>query len=106
MNAQMKKGLIEMCILHYLSKKDLYGYDVMKLMQKDFPDVATSTFYSILRRLHKERALFSYVSESPDGPQRKYYTITDVGVELLVNSVKDWENIRDSVDNILSVQQF
>lgn len=100
MDAQMKKGIMEMCILHYVSQKDLYGYDVMKLMRVHFADVNEATFYAILRRLHKEAALSCYVSETSGGPPRKYYTITDVGRNLLETAKRDWHNISWAVNTI------
>lgn len=106
MNAQMKKGVIEMCILYYISKKDLYGYDVMRLMSSYFPDVETGTFYAILRRLHKENALSCYEGKISDGPKRKYYKITDKGLLLLNELRKDWENMLKSVDDIFKTEDF
>ena len=54
MDAQIKKGILEMCLLLKLAKKDYYGYELMKEMNLLFPDVYESTFYAILRRLKKE----------------------------------------------------
>lgn len=101
MNAQMKKGVIEMCILHYIAIEDLYGYDVMRLMGADFPTVRTSTFYAILKRLHTEGALERYTGDTSDGPDRKYYRITPKGQALLDASVKDWNDLSAAVHRIL-----
>ncbi|MDO4754088.1 MAG: PadR family transcriptional regulator [Bacillota bacterium] len=89
-----------MCILYCVSKNDLYGYDVMKRMGAYFSDVDTSTFYSILRRLHKEKDLDCYFVESSEGPQRKYYTITEKGRETLLKLRQDWDAISDVVNQI------
>ena len=101
MDAQMKKGVIEMCILCIISKKDFYGYDIMKIIKPYFPDVAESTFYAILRRLHKETALESYMGAESGGPPRKYYTITKKGTELLTQSLTDWQRMSKSVEEVL-----
>lgn len=97
----MKKGMIEMFILHYISIRDLYGYDVMKRMNVYFKDMDTSTFYSILRRLHKEHELESYFVESTGGPARKYYKITEKGRITLEQLKKDWKTISDIANKIL-----
>lgn len=106
MNAQMKRGVMEMCILHYISIKDLYGYDVMRLMGNFFPDVDTSTFYSVLRRLHKDGSLSSYDVPSPSGPRRKYYTITDSGRKTLEQNISDWKKITQIAGEILSITKL
>ena len=56
MDAQIKKGILELCILHYIEQESLYGYDIIQTMHGFFPEVTESTFYAILRRLHKEGA--------------------------------------------------
>ena len=54
MDAQMKKGVLELCLLQCLSGEPKYGYDVIQTMRAYFPEVTESTFYAVLRRLHKE----------------------------------------------------
>ena len=56
-----------------VKKKDLYGYDMIKILQKYFKDTDESTLYAILRRLHKEGLTNLYYSERSHGPKRKYY---------------------------------
>ncbi|NLM05348.1 MAG: PadR family transcriptional regulator [Tissierellia bacterium] len=106
MNPQMKKGLMEMCILHLISIKDLYGYDIMKLMSPYFPDVGESSFYAILRRLHKEGALESYLGEVSGGPPRKYYRIRAKGKLSLESDIEDWEKISKAVSEILATKEI
>jgi PadR family transcriptional regulator PadR len=93
---------MEMCILHSVSQNDLYGYDVMKLMRAHFPDVNEATFYAILRRLHKEKALDSYIGETSNGPPRKYYKITEQGRALLKTAIGNWRDMTRAVNAILS----
>ena len=83
----MKKGVIEMCILYLISKKDFYGYDIMKTIQPHFPDVAESTFYAM--------------GEKSDGPPRKYYKITETGKNELIEALNDWSRISESVEDII-----
>lgn len=90
MDAQIKKGILEMCILYKLSQQDYYGYLLMQEMKVLFPEVNESTFYAILRRLHKEGKTNSYFGKKSGGPQRKYYTISEEGRRSLQILIKDW----------------
>ena len=100
MDAQMKKGILEMCILYYISENEMYGYDIMKKMGKYFPEVNESTFYAILRRLAKEGlAEIRYGAES-NGPKRKYYCITQKGNDSLKGSKEDWNKLSTIINEI------
>lgn len=100
MNAQIKKGILEMCILHVISEEEMYGYDIMKKMNVYFPEVNESTFYSILRRLNKEGSTETYFGEVSNGPKRKYYRITPNGTEKLKEDVVSWKQINNIVKDI------
>lgn len=93
MDAQLKKGVLEMCILYGISRQEMYGYDIMQKMHQYFPEVNESTFYAILRRLNKEGAAETYLGKESNGPQRKYYRITEEGRKSLAESVRDWEKL-------------
>lgn len=97
MDAQIKKGVLEMCLLYKLSKKDYYGYSLMKEMKVLFPEVNDSTFYAVLRRLKKEGNAAVYDGEESGGPKRKYYKITEQGLEVLRNYIYDWNKLKDIV---------
>ncbi len=100
MNAQIKKGILEMCILHVIAGEEMYGYDIMKKMTIYFPEVNESTFYSILRRLNKEGSTETYFGEVSNGPKRKYYRITGEGQEKLKEDITSWKMINSIVDDI------
>lgn len=100
MDAQIKKGVLEMCILYKLSQKDYYGYPLMQEMKAIFPEVNDSTFYAILRRLHKEKMTEVYFGNESGGPQRKYYRITEEGLNRLQKSVNDWKELKQKVSGI------
>ncbi|MCL2171873.1 MAG: PadR family transcriptional regulator [Defluviitaleaceae bacterium] len=102
MEAQIKKGILEMCVLHLISQKEIYGYDVMRRLRTNFPEVNESTFYSILRRLHNDGNAEVFLREGAGGPARKYYAITDAGRRELAHSINIWMHIRGEVDKILS----
>ena len=80
MDAQIKKGIIEMCILKYISEKDQYGYPIMQKMEKYFPENDNSSIYVILRRLKSEGYTETYEGSESGGPVRKYYRKSSVRV--------------------------
>ena len=83
MDAQLKKGVLELCLLQCLSGEPKYGYDVIQTMRDCFPDVTESTFYAILRRLAKEGAADTFQGSESNGPVRKYYRLTPEGRDRL-----------------------
>ncbi|MDR2167060.1 MAG: PadR family transcriptional regulator [Clostridiales bacterium] len=101
MEAQIKKGILEMCVLFVIKDRPMYGYDVMKSMRQFFPEVNESTFYAILRRLHADKKAEISLGEESAGPTRKYYKITTEGLVYLENSVTAWRRIRDAVESIV-----
>lgn len=99
-DSQMKKGILEMCLLFLIEKEDLYGYELIKRMESGFPDVEESTFYAILRRLHSSGYTDTYLSNESNGPQRKYYRITEEGRAALRRSIADWGALLEAVRNV------
>lgn len=93
MDSQLKRGILKMCILQLLKEKSGYGYDLIKTMQTFFADTDESTLYAILRRLNKEGLTEMYDSDISHGPKRKYYKITDKGIEVLNNDISSWKQI-------------
>jgi PadR family transcriptional regulator PadR len=78
MDTQLKKGLLEICVLRYLSSDPSYGYEIMLGVSQQMP-MSESTLYSILSRLASSGYLTTY-REEHDGRLRKYYEITRDGV--------------------------
>ncbi|MGL4761971.1 MAG: PadR family transcriptional regulator [Sarcina sp.] len=99
MNAQFKKGILELCILSEVKKSDKYGYKIVQCL--DSLSVNEGTVYPILRRLTKEGLFESYIVESEEGPARKYYKITNLGEEKLKVMLTEWEDFYEAVKNIL-----
>ena len=95
MDAQLKKGVLELCLLQCLSGEPKYGYDVIQTMRGCFPDVTESTFYAILRRLAREGAADTYQGSESNGPVRKYYRLTDEGRDRLAQMAADWRSLRE-----------
>lgn len=95
MDAQLKKGVLELCLLQCLSGEPKYGYDVIQTMRGCFPDVTESTFYAILRRLNKEGAADTFQGSVSNGPVRKYYRLTDRGRAHLEQMAADWRALKE-----------
>ena len=79
-NAQLRKGVLEYCVLRLIAKEPTYGYDlVMQLKQVGFADISESTLYPLLLRLEQQEKVTVERKPSPKGPSRKYYFITESG---------------------------
>ena len=100
MDAQIKKGVLEMCILHMISENEMYGYDIIQQIHGFFPEVTESTIYAILRRLHKDGATATFQSAGTKGPVRKYYKITEQGQQQLEQRKADWRCLQETVSKI------
>jgi PadR family transcriptional regulator PadR len=100
MNAQFKKGVLELCVLAILDKKDCYGYEMVDEISKNI-SISEGTIYPLLRRLKKEGLLDSYLKESQEGPSRKYYKLTDMGKEKKEKLVAEWDEFSAGVNNLL-----
>ncbi len=101
MNIQYKKGVIELCVLSLLNRKDCYGYDISEYLTKRI-DISDGTVYPILRKLKSEGIVTTYLSEESGGPPRKYYSITKTGKEEYHMAKKEWLSFTESVSEILS----
>ena len=98
--AQMRKGVLEYCILSILSKNACYASDIIKELKEAQVIVVEGTLYPLLTR-QKNAGLLAYRwEESPQGPPRKYYELTEVGQQVLAELEKSWADLVDSVDKI------
>lgn len=100
MNTQLRKGVIEMCILALIDQRDMYGYEIVQTIARH-TDINEGTVYPILRRLTLESYFSTYLVESRGGPARKYYRITPQGKVYLDNSVREWREMTEIVEIIL-----
>nr|WP_078697178.1 PadR family transcriptional regulator [Caloramator quimbayensis] len=99
---QILKGLLEGCILKIVSSNETYGYEICeKLSLYGFEEISEGSVYPILIRLEKKKLLYSVLKESPLGPMRKYYYLTEEGHKELEQFILSWEEIKNSVDNVL-----
>ncbi len=91
MDVQIKRGLLEVCVLAALSRGDSYGYQIIKDIEP-YISISESTLYPILRRLEESKHVTVY-SVAHNGRLRKYYQITDDGNLRLREFSSEWEEI-------------
>ncbi|AAK78550.1 PadR family transcriptional regulator PadR [Clostridium acetobutylicum] len=104
MNTQLKKGILELCVLSILDRKDCYGYELVDEISKSI-EISEGTIYPLLRRLSKEGFFTTYLQESTEGPPRKYYKLTELGREEKQKLVEEWMEFVEGVNSILKGAQ-
>ena len=91
MDIQLKRGLLDVCVLAAIKNGESYGYQIIKDI-KPYLEISESTLYPILRRLEENRLLCVRSAEH-NGRLRKYYSITGLGKERLAAFVEEWKEI-------------
>jgi PadR family transcriptional regulator, regulatory protein PadR len=98
--AQMRKGVLEFCILSILSRGDAYASDIISELKKSKLIVVEGTLYPLLTR-QKNAGLLSYRwEESQQGPPRKYYELTEKGQDILKELTESWDDLVEAVNSI------
>lgn len=100
--AQMRKGILEYCILSILKNNDLYASDIINRLKEFELIVVEGTLYPLLTRLKNSGLLAYRWEESTQGPPRKYYTLTNDGRNFLNELNKAWNSLVETVDAIKS----
>lgn len=100
MNIQFKKGVLELCVLSMLFKKDCYGYELVNQISKNI-SIAEGTIYPLLKRLKEEGFFTTYLEESQEGPPRKYYKLTELGIKTKMVLEKEWFSFVEGVNQIV-----
>lgn len=95
--AQMRKGVLELCILSMLQEKDAYASDIIDHLKSAEIIVVEGTLYPLLTRLKNAGLLAYRWEESMSGPPRKYYSPTDKGTEALAELKKSWNMLVEAV---------
>lgn len=101
--SQMRKGMLEYCVLLLLSRGPLYTSEIMARLKTAHLIVVEGTLYPLLSRLKKEGLLSYHWEESPCGPPRKYYTLSDEGRENLAQLDECWNELAHTVSAIRSI---
>ncbi len=98
--AQMRKGMLEYCILAILSREDSYASSILAQLKEAEMIVVEGTLYPLLTR-QKNQGLLGYRwEESPQGPPRKYYTITEEGLKYLHQFDVAWKELSEQIEKI------
>ena len=101
MDAQLKRGMIEVCLLSLLTKGDSYGYQLIKEILPIL-DVSESTLYPVLRRLEAAQCLTVYSVEH-NSRLRKYYSITEAGRKKIADFLTEWDEVNKVYNFIMEV---
>lgn len=100
MNIQYKKGVLELCVLSLLSKRDCYGYEISEYLSSQI-DIADGSVYPVLRKLKSDGYLITYLQEESGGPPRKYYRLTALGREFYEAERSEYLEFARSVEKLL-----
>lgn len=98
---QLRKGVLELCILNAMKASRLYGYDIVKKLSViEGLVIGEGTIYPILSRFKREGLVQTSVEESPEGPARKYYQLTSRGEQYLSRMNHYWQSIKNGADSL------
>lgn len=91
LDIQLKRGLLESCVLAAIKREDSYGYKIIKDISP-YIEISESTLYPILKRLEGSGSITVYTVEH-NGRLRKYYRITDLGKNKILEFLEDWKDV-------------
>ena len=100
LNSQYKKGVLELCVLSLLKKRDCYGYEISEFLSGHI-DIADGTVYPLLRKLKADGFLTTYLQEESGGPPRKYYKLTQLGLESYQADRAEYLKFAHAVETLL-----
>lgn len=102
--SEVIRGYTDTILLAQLKKGDSYGYEINKNLQaitnNEF-ELKEATLYTAFRRMENEGYITSYWGDEGVGARRRYYTITDKGLDLYEENLKDWKKIKNMIQNLL-----
>lgn len=104
-NTQFKKGVLELIVLLCVYKKDMYGYELVSEVSKVI-NVNEGTIYPLLKRLTNEHYFETYLSESTEGPPRKYYRITRNGKTRTTELLQEWNEFHEQVSRFIKESEI
>lgn len=102
--SQMRKGILEYCVLLILSRQRAYPSDIINILFETDFIVVEGTIYTLLNRLRKEGKLNYEWEESRQGPPRKYFFLTDIGKQALEELRQEWEEVERTINHIKSIE--
>ena len=100
LNSQYKKGVLELCVLSLLKKRDCYGYEISEFLSGHI-DIADGTVYPLLRKLKADGFVTTYLQEESGGPPRKYYKLTELGLQSYQSDRAEYLKFARTVEKLL-----
>jgi PadR family transcriptional regulator PadR len=104
--AQLRKGVIESCILGLLSREPMYGWQLSEPLITSGMIASIGTLYPVLSRLRAQGLVSSYDQTSDTGPVRKYYRLTDAGMRQLEAFREQWGPFTRTVQNLVGKDEL
>ncbi len=98
---QLKKGALTLCVLALLNRRERYAYEIAATLS-DAIDMGEGTIYPLMRRMQSDGQVETYLVESPSGPSRKYYRLTDVGRRALEAQTGEWRAFVAAVEDVMT----
>ena len=100
---QMRRGTLEYCVLALLRDQPRYGFDLVRTLgEADGLITSEGTIYPLLSRLRRDGLVTTSWHESPSGPPRRYYQLTNAGQEALELFTSEWDRFTTAVDRLLT----
>ncbi|RZJ44661.1 MAG: PadR family transcriptional regulator [Brevundimonas sp.] len=97
---QLKKGVLTLCVLALLNRRESYAYEIASTLS-DAIDMGEGTIYPLMRRMQSDGQVETYLVESSAGPSRKYYRLTDAGRRALEAQRSEWRGFVRAVETLL-----
>jgi len=99
--SQLRKGVLELCILNDIRNRKMYGYEIVRRLRKiEGLIISEGSIYPILSRLKRQGLVETSIQESPEGPARKYYKLTQEGEDMVSRMNTYWQAISGVTDSI------
>lgn len=100
LNIQLKKGALDLCVLSLLYRGDKYGYELVSKISEQI-HISEGTMYPLLKRIHEDGLVTTYLKESNEGPPRKYYALTDIGIQTKLRLEDEWLEFVEGINLIV-----
>ncbi len=104
LQVQLKKGVLELCVLALLSRQDSYAYELASVLARDV-GMGEGTIYPLMRRLQLDGLVKTYLVESASGPSRKYYKLTPAGRSAFATQKIEWLDFVTSINRALGASR-
>lgn len=98
---QLRKGVLDLCVLALLAQRDGYAYDIASRLAQDI-GMGEGTIYPLMRRMQADGLVKTYLEESSSGPPRKYYQLTRAGHAAFAAQRAEWNSFVASVARVLA----